>query len=166
MPNHIKTVLCVTYKNEDDYKERDKEVEELKKQVSSIESKGEKEGSKFDFENIIPMPPEVIASFDQPGADPLWYSWSIDNWGTKWNAYEIESDGYDTWVFQTTWAHPTPIIESLSKKYPSLIFKVAYADEDIGSNLGAYQMENGKKILEYKPREGFEAEMFARALRH
>lgn len=34
-----------------------------------------------------------------------WYRWNIDNWGTKWNAYDVEIYE-DTIVFYTAWAPP------------------------------------------------------------
>ena len=67
-----------------------------------LESKREK----FDFNNIIPMPIELQGTvsgsenskpdwqieqskelIEKYGHDN-WYSWSIDKWGTKWNAVE------------------------------------------------------------------------------
>ncbi len=67
-----------------------------------------------------------------------WYSWSIDNWGTKWNAYtlgeEPPQDG--TIAFYTAWNAPIPVIEELSERYPHVSMMLEYADEDVGSNVG------------------------------
>src|SRR5688572_17984410 len=41
------------------------------------------------------------------------YDWCCENWGTKWNAYDIVRRDYDGRVcitFQTAWAPPRPII--------------------------------------------------------
>ena len=49
------------------------------------------EGSVMDFNKLIPMP-ESIRKSDQEVIRPSgfkvpgWYAWSVDNWGTKWNA--------------------------------------------------------------------------------
>lgn len=72
-----------------------------------------------------------------------WYDWSIENWGTKWNASEpiIENEVIE---FQTAWATPEPIMLALSRKFPDVTFSVKYADEDIGSNCGWYEVKNGE----------------------
>lgn len=164
MPNHIKTVLTIECGNAEKWEKCDADIKKIIKKVDTSK-KDEKKGSKFDFNAIIPMPKNIEDTFGESGFRPAWYDWSIENWGTKWNAYDIEFNGYDTWVFQTAWSHPVPIIQALSNKYPDLVFKVAYADENIGHNCAAYQMENGRIVLEYIPKEGFEAEMFAKVVR-
>lgn len=87
-----------------------------------------------------------------------WYEWSIQNWGTKWNAYSDEVLEEDRIVkFDTAWSHPYPVIEALSKKHPDHVIEVAYADEDLGFNLGVYRALNGE-YWEYDiPAEGSDA---------
>lgn len=78
-----------------------------------------------------------------------WYEWALANWGTKWNAYDIDVY-YDRneIFFNTAWSHPTPVIEALSRKYPSAVFKVQFADENIGYNAGSYIICNGQYLIE------------------
>jgi len=77
------------------------------------------------------------------GADN-WYDWQIRNWGTKWNAYDqIETD-VDELEFNTAWSTPLNAMVHLSKKYPQVEFKVRYADEDFGYNVGEYSLINGE----------------------
>ena len=84
-----------------------------------------------------------------------WYEWSINNWGTKWNAYDHELSEDDTVVrFDTAWAHPYPVITKLSEMYPDVLLAVIYADEDLGSNFGAYAMQNGVMSEMPTPEEG------------
>lgn len=72
-----------------------------------------------------------------------WYEWSISNWGTKWNAYDTAvSDRFTVVRFDTAWAHPWPVIVKLSSMFPNARIEVVYADEDLGSNLGAYVIQN------------------------
>lgn len=85
-----------------------------------------------------------------------WYEWSYSNWGTKWNAMEVEiidSPEECSVYFDTAWNAPVPIFSALSKKFPDLIFSISYADEDIGSNCGYMNFANGiqesEKIFEY-----------------
>ena len=94
-----------------------------------------------DFNNVIKMPEQLDI-----GAVPLkpnetmlknkketgyysWCDWSIENWGTKWNAYESRRVGDNTVEFLTAWSPPIPVIEELSKKYPDHVFKLSYRDE-------------------------------------
>ena len=54
-----------------------------------------------------------------------WYDWSLENWGTKWNA--CDSDGAFQDVeddeiliqFDTAWTAPFPVVHALSKKFPT-----------------------------------------------
>lgn len=78
---------------------------------------------------------------------PTWYEWSIDKWGTKWDAYEADCDCYEkiiTITFDTAWSTPVPIFKELSKQYPSFVICVEYADEDLGSNCGTYAIWEGE----------------------
>jgi hypothetical protein len=140
-----------------------------------------------DFERVIPMPPEVIrggigrAQIDgvmqeavfvpDPDSDnPLktkpiprpegavdWYQWSIEHWGTKWNAYDTAVSEDERVVrFDTAWSHPWPVIEALSKKWPTHVLEVAYADEDLGHNFGMYRVLNGEEFTLRIPYEGTE----------
>jgi hypothetical protein len=78
-----------------------------------------------------------------------WYDWSIENWGTKWNAYQTKLE--DEYVkFETAWGHPFPVIKALSEKFPNENIEVKYADEDIGSNFGHYIIKNGDIIENFK----------------
>ena len=72
-----------------------------------------------------------------------WYNWSVDNWGTKWNAYETII-GDDVIGFDTAWSHPEPIIAAISKQLPTVEMFVYFADEDLGSNCGKYTIRNGE----------------------
>lgn len=73
-----------------------------------------------------------------------WYEWSIEHWGTKWNAYDHEVSEDDTVVrFDTAWAHPYPVMTKLSEMFPDQILQVVYADEDLGNNFGVYAMKDG-----------------------
>lgn len=41
-----------------------------------------------------------------------WYSWSIENWGTKWNCHEPNIHE-NILVMETAWGYPEPIIHKL-----------------------------------------------------
>ena len=88
-----------------------------------------------------------------------WYSWSIANWGTKWNAYEISDEG-DSIRFDTAWSTPAPVVEKLSEMFPTITIKLEFADEDFGYNCGSVVFLAGDVIEENIP-EGGSAEAYA-----
>lgn len=155
MPNHItnKVVIIGT-------------PERITEVVALLVSKNKesRNSTSFDFDNILPMPaelhgttapsrspnPELIKKY---GSDN-WYDWSCANWGTKWNSYcsseaQLNKNGTRaTFVFQTAWSTPAPVIAKLSEKFPDIKIKVWFADEDFGYNVGKYICEKGEIIEE------------------
>lgn len=91
-----------------------------------------------------------------------WYEWSIENWGTKWNAYEQndQRSNYDTIYFQTAWSAPIDLMVELSKTFPSVTLQLDYADEDMGSNTGNVTIKSGEIINAIHPescsKEGYD----------
>ena len=74
---------------------------------------------------------------------PSWYEWSRAEWGTKWNACNIDKPYpglAKQYVFDTAWTKPTIWLSNLAKQ---LDFILLYADEDIGSNCGIVSAKNG-----------------------
>ena len=69
-----------------------------------------------------------------------WYDWRINNWGTKWNAYETDvdcdCDGSAELHFYTANHGAIPVIEKLVEMFPNLEFFYKYADEVIAYNCG------------------------------
>lgn len=81
------------------------------------------------------------------GGCETWYSWSIENWGTKWNTYDIctpEEEMFG-WEFSTAWSAPEPVLTVLSAIFRDARFVLRYADEDLGHNCGIIEFENGEK---------------------
>ena len=74
-----------------------------------------------------------------------WYDWSIENWGTKWDACDPIREG-NTLYFATAWSHPLPIIRHLAKQNPEIDIHVMFADEDYGNNFGEYEIKNEEFI--------------------
>ena len=70
----------------------------------------------FDFNKVIPMPEN--SSVNQ----------FVDNWGTKWNAFDIEMvfDGEDDedeevcYDFNTAWWGCVPVIDKLAEMFPDV----------------------------------------------
>ena len=85
-----------------------------------------------------------------------WYDWSIFNWGTKWNAYDVtewsinecsEYTASATIYYETAWSPATALWLNVSKNYPTLEFYHEFADEG-GAFLGSETIVDGRFISE------------------
>lgn len=127
------------------------------------------------FQKLVPMPHELdITSpanteeekrqakenMKKYGA-PDWYQWRLKNWGTKWDACNgyINSYGFGC---QTAWSMPDEFMVKLSKKFPNVGFRIRWADEDMGYNVGEVLFENGE-ITETNIPDGGSPEAYAMA---
>jgi hypothetical protein len=92
-----------------------------------------KEGALNDhlFDSLIPMPEEIKSTEDG------WYAWSLQNWGTKWDACEIsiqsESANSLCLMFETPWSSPYMFLKRLAKE--GYQFLLCFADEGAGFGL-------------------------------
>src|SRR5262249_25451691 len=65
-----------------------------------------------------------------------WYSWCIENWGTKWNACHTNIDhstiqhNYLEIFFNTAWSAPTPVFHKMREMFPKLTFECRWRYED------------------------------------
>ena len=115
----------------------------------------------IDFNKLIPMPDDVYQGNlgaremrEHPGTKN-WYGWSVENWGTKWNAYDFEylpkiKDGI---VFNTAWSSVPAIVQKISEKFPDVGIEYAWADEDFGSNTGLLEFKDGAVQRVYIPED-------------
>lgn len=199
MPNHITTKIAApaevieaitrghapeeiqTYKDETEGI-RNRELTEwftAERKERALKSRGERAEEMLtekitDFNMVIPQPANIetgdCSGLHEPGII-CWRGWSIENWGTKRNAYDTKTgaleDGTGTLRFDTAWSHPFPVIEALSIKFPNHALDVEYADEDLGYNLGKYTITNGSRSEHADLHEGSdEALEFAAQLKY
>ena len=92
-----------------------------------------------DFEQFIRM----MRSYRACGA-LSWYEWNLPNWGTKWDAYEVELQSPTVLKFQTAWSAPLPVVKAFAKQVAN--FRFEWADEDTGSNVGWATFVNGEAV--------------------
>lgn len=177
MPNHVKNVLKFKHLKPDDVNLLVNMIAE--KRVLPVEVGVET--YIIDFDKIIPEPKTkeecpkecVIKSAreahisedkDRPWFD--WYTWHNKYWGTKWNAYDahtIIGKSYVTFIFNTAWAAPYPVIEKLFLL--GYDFDYRYADEDIGNNCGYTYYQAEYNDTQYGTEEDLDdPEKFARNL--
>lgn len=100
------------------------------------------------FNNIIPMP-DNISMDSASGSLPKWYTWCVDNWGTKWEPWatncDIIDDKFLTYYFVTAWADPEPIVQALAERY-MLPLHHSYTEE-FGQFSGIRMYRDGEEIL-------------------
>ncbi len=103
----------------------------------------------------------AFQNIQQYGA-PTWYEWCVQNWGTKWNAYNCNAaPDANTMSFLTAWSAPHPILQKLSEMYPDLVVEHQWADKDIGANCGQRTYQGGDILDEYYPDYGKRSVEFA-----
>lgn len=79
---------------------------------------------------------------------PTWYEWSIQHWGTKWNAYQCRplNEKDDTMEFLTANGSVPKLVATISRKYPNQKITYRWADENLGHNVGEIVFKNGEQI--------------------
>ena len=146
MPNHCFNKVTISVGNADG--------QNLKVLVDSLKS--EENETDFDFNAILPMPPElenvdwseaekmndiIRARYKKEYGSDNWYDWRVNNWGTKWNSYSCElveqEDDYVVYTFDTAWGPPTGVIEALRKQCPDFSIS-AFFDEPGMEEAGYY----------------------------
>ena len=113
MPNHVTNILSVSG-----------DPEKVRAMFEAI--KDDKIGlGSLDFNKVIPMPAHIfrgnlgMAEREKYGKEN-WYDWSISNWGTKWNAYDVRyiahDDNHLVLEITTAWDTPQGIWDALTEQ--------------------------------------------------
>jgi hypothetical protein len=89
----------------------------------------------------------------EAGGCESWYDWSCKHWGTKWDAChpdepEVQraSNGKTVTViyrFDTAWAPPIPVLEALSKQFPTVMLSL-HEDDEGDNQWDEWSIVNGK----------------------
>jgi hypothetical protein len=116
----------------------------------------------IDFNKITPCPKWVFSGNlgredeEKYGKENCWYEWNCKNWGTKWNAYRQPDKRSNANViyFTTAWSSPHDLIKKLSWIFPTIKFEIAWADEDLGHNVGIKSFLDGIIVEENIPEGG------------
>lgn len=115
-----------------------------------------------DFKKVIPPPANMyegnlsLSEKDRLTAQgiPNWVDWQHENWGCRDNCYNCTQEGQGIWLFQTSWCGVPVIVETISKRYPTVTIVYEYASEGMGYMLGRYVFKFGEVIKGYFPKEG------------
>jgi hypothetical protein len=77
-----------------------------------------------------------------------WYTWNHDNWGCKWDARDVdvvsEKEGEICYNFSTPWSEPKEALVALSKRYPELLVRNEWEEEQ---GYGAIVEYQGGRII-------------------
>jgi hypothetical protein len=123
----------------------------------------------FSFARVTPMPEELLAHPSPVNDEALaaqmlakygasdWYEWAQKNWGTKWDAGNPAKGDFNVKTrtpealdiaFDTAWSPPIPVIQKLSRLFPSPCFALHYFEPGIGF-AGTFTAENGVENDDY-----------------
>jgi len=73
-------------------------------------------------------------------ADDRWYDWRLQNWDTKWDAYDVSIDDDDPEnleiSFNTAWSPPEAICNQIREDYPDV--KVSWFYDEPGVEIAGY----------------------------
>ena len=73
-------------------------------------------------------------------ADQRWYDWRLQNWDTKWDAYDVEitDNGPDQLEvqFNTAWSPPDSVCNAMREMYPDL--SVSWFYDEPGCEIAGY----------------------------
>jgi len=93
----------------------------------------------------LPIQPEPDSmfppQFPDGTTDDRWYSWRLANWGTKWDAYEVEIDdsemhnGFEV-TFDTAWSPPEEICHAIKEQFDDLC--VSWFFDEPGMEVAGY----------------------------
>ena len=92
----------------------------------------------FSFWNIIKPKDSILDEyFANADATQLsnpnnWYNWNNRNWGCKWDArvhFAEMVDGNLVYEFDTAWAPPIQVLETLSRDVPDVKLTLRYVEE-------------------------------------
>jgi hypothetical protein len=82
-----------------------------------------------------------------------WYEWNCRNWGSKWNACDIDvtvdEPTHLTYVYNTAWSPSLEAIQELSRQYPNLTFSIDYVEEQGWGGERSYKGGEVTYSLEY-----------------
>ena len=93
----------------------------------------------------LPIQPEPDSmyppKFPDGTIDDRWYNWRLQNWGTKWDAYEVEIDdselhyGFEV-TFDTAWSPPEEICHAIKEQFDDV--SVSWFYDEPGMEVAGY----------------------------
>ena len=133
-------------------------IEGDKKQIAKFKKEAKTKESELSFDALLPTPQKYMIQVEKDSSNMNWYSWRLDNWGTKWSpddamlsADEATSLEYS---FLTAWSPPCEFVLNISKKFKKLRFLIRYAEEGMGY-MGRFIAQKGFVVEDQSIEGGF-----------
>ena len=88
-----------------------------------------------------PSEPMFPPKFPDGTVDDRWYSWRLQNWGTKWDCYEVDIDdseleyGFEV-TFDTAWSPPEEICSAIKEQFEEV--SVSWFLDEPGMEFAGY----------------------------
>ena len=73
--------------------------------------------------------------------DDRWYNWRVQNWGTKWDCYDLSTDdcdlpnGFEV-TFETAWSPPEEVCSAIREQYPNV--SISWFYDEPGCEIAGY----------------------------
>lgn len=117
----------------------------------------------FDFNTVLPYPQQFLDQDEvcrkhretnpndwsvKDGFNSGGYEWCVQNWGTKWNAYDQEIDHFEGYIraeFYTAWSPPEGVLSKLCEMYPDVEINISYEEAGMCYE-GQYENQNGELV--------------------
>ena len=102
-------------------------------------------GTKYGNDGELPqkvVDPWERSVFKSTGlTDQRWYDWRLQNWDTKWDAYDVEQHDFDDpdqyeVTFNTAWCPPDAICAQIREDYPDV--SVSWFYDEPGCEIAGY----------------------------
>jgi len=126
-----------------------KKLNELNQKLKKAESEDEKQKIRKTIAEVKRNMPE------KDGYNNGGYEWCCKNWGTKWNACNVELTEEKRsliYAFDTAWSPPCPVVLKMSEMFPNLLFTLKYWECGVGFK-GVFKAKGGvitkDKCVEY-----------------
>jgi hypothetical protein len=147
MPNHVYNKMTVTGSAE--------ALAAFKTKTQRLDE--DNHPREFSYWNFITPPQEALDSGeyyathgfvdgkDSGNTKNNWYNFNVREWGTKWDAYDIQPDEYSitatSWTisWNSAWSPPMPVFNAISEQHPELEFDFYWEEEQGwgGEGIGA-----------------------------
>ena len=108
--------------------------------LSSDNLYGTKYGNDGELPQYVEDPWKRLVFKSTDTADQRWYDWRIQNWDTKWDAYDVvvtDDDPENVEIeFNTAWSPPEAICNQIREDYPDV--SVSWFYDEPGCEIAGY----------------------------
>ena len=108
--------------------------------LSSDNRYGDKYGKDGELPQYVEDPWKRLVFKSTGTTDQRWYDWRLQNWDTKWDAYDVSIDDDDPdqleVSFNTAWSPPEAICNEIREQYPDL--SVSWFYDEPGCEIAGY----------------------------